>query len=93
MEKMKKHTNIVQSEAEKKEQIRKRIYLVLPVISVVLLILFWFAASSAENSNFPSPGAIWSRYLLLMEKPIKKLNLYQHIWARDRLPSSTIVKK
>lgn len=81
MEKMTKHKNVVQSEAERKEQMWKRVYLVLPVISVVLLILFWFAASSAQNSNFPSPGEIWDRYLLLMKKPIKKLNLYQHTWA------------
>lgn len=78
---MTKNKNIVQSKAERKELLWKRIYMLLPIISVSMLILFWFGASEAQNSNFPSPGDIWERYLLLMRKPIKKLNIYQHIWA------------
>lgn len=38
-------------------------------------------AAGAENSTFPSPVDIWNRFLLLMEKPIKQLNLFGHIWA------------
>lgn len=52
-----------------------------PVVSVLLLILLWFLAAGAENSTFPSPVDIWNRFLLLMEKPIKQLNLFGHIWA------------
>lgn len=72
---------VVMSEAERKEKLRNQIYAVLPVISVLLLIILWFVASSAENSTFPSPLAIWERFLLLMEKPIKDLNLFGHIGA------------
>ena len=72
---------VVMSDAERRERLRNRIYAVFPVVSVLLLILLWFLAAGAENSTFPSPGAIWNRFLLLMEKPIKQLNLFGHIWA------------
>ena len=72
---------IVMSDAERRERLRNRIYAVFPVISVLLLILLWFLAAGAENSTFPSPVDIWNRFLLLMEKPIKQLNLFGHIWA------------
>lgn len=72
---------VVMSDAERRERLRNRIYAVFPVISVLLLILLWFLAAGAENSTFPSPVDIWNRFLLLMEKPIKQLNLFGHIWA------------
>ena len=72
---------IVMSDAERRERLRNRIYAVFPVVSVLLLILLWFLAAGAENSTFPSPVDIWNRFLLLMEKPIKQLNLFGHIWA------------
>lgn len=73
--------NIVMSEAERKELRIKRIYSVLPVLSILLLIILWFAASNSEGSTFPSPTAVWERFVLLMNKPIKKLNFFQHIGA------------
>lgn len=73
--------NIVMSEAERKELLRKRIYAVFPFISIALLILLWFLAAGSEGSTFPSPTAVWERLILLMQKPIKKLNFFQHIWA------------
>ena len=66
---------VVMSDAERRERLRNRIYAVFPVVSVLLLILLWFLAAGAENSTFPSPVDIWNRFLLLMEKPIKQLNL------------------
>ena len=72
---------VVMSDAERRERLRNRIYAVFPVVSVLLLILLWFLAAGAENSTFPSPVDIWNRFLLLMEKPIKQLNLFGHIWA------------
>lgn len=73
--------NIVMSEAERKERLRKQIYTVLPVVSLILLIILWFVAAGSEGSTFPSPTAVWDRFLLLMRKPIKSLNFFQHIWA------------
>ena len=72
---------VVMSDAERRERLRNRIYAVFPVVSVLLLILLWLLAAGAENSTFPSPVDIWNRFLLLMEKPIKQLNLFGHIWA------------
>lgn len=76
--------HIILSEAERKEQVRNRIYAILPILSVSLLIALWFAASSAEGSNFPSPVDIGQRYIKFMEKPIKGLSLLGHIWASLR---------
>ena len=74
---------VVMSDAERRERLRNRIYAVFPVVSVLLLILLWFLAAGAENSTFPSPVDIWNRFLLLMEKPIKQLNLFGHmVWHR-----------
>ena len=78
---MKQNSVVVMSEAERREKLRNRIYSIFPVISILLLILLWFVAAGAENSTFPSPMDIWNRFLLLMEKPIKDLNLFGHIWA------------
>lgn len=72
---------VVMSDASAVRDSRNRIYAVFPVVSVLLLILLWFLAAGAENSTFPSPVDIWNRFLLLMEKPIKQLNLFGHIWA------------
>lgn len=75
---------VMLSEAERREQVRNRIYAVLPVLSVTLLIVLWFVASGAEGSNFPSPVEIGERYIRFLEKPIKGLSLLGHIWASLR---------
>ena len=69
------------SEYEKKEILRNRIYRVLPVIAIIMLFGLWVAASSKPGSQFPSPAAVWDRYLKLLDCPIKKLGLFGHIWA------------
>lgn len=70
------------SEAEKREQTRKRVYMILPFISLALLLLLWLHVSgSGPNSNFPSPGATWERFLQIMRRPIKGLNIFGHTWA------------
>jgi len=81
---MKTNKTIVQSEAERKENLRNRIYAVLPVISVALLFVVWFAASGTENSSFPSPVDVVERYIKFLHKPIKNLSLMGHIWASLR---------
>lgn len=78
---MKKVNNAVMSEAERKDRLRSRIYFFLPFLSIALLLVLWFVASGAENSNFPSPNAVWERFILLLNKPIKKLDFFGHIWA------------
>ena len=82
--KKKEKEEIVLSEFERKEIFRNRVYKVLPVIAIILLILLWVAASSNPMSKFPSPGAVWERYLKLLDRPIKNLGLLGHIWASLR---------
>ncbi len=76
--------SIVISEAERKEKLRDRVYAVLPVLSLLILVALWFAASSAQGSSFPSPVDIVNRYLKFLEKPIKGLGLMGHIMASLR---------
>ena len=58
-----------------------RLYRVLPFISIGLLLLLWIVASRGADSQFPGPAAILERYQQLMERPIKGLNIYGHVWA------------
>lgn len=68
------------SAAEKKEMLLKRVYIGLPVVSVLLLILLWLSASGS-GTEFPSPQAVVERYFRIMERPIKGLNIYGHVLA------------
>lgn len=82
MEEMKKEKEeLFLSEYERKEILRGRIYRVLPVVAILLLIGLWMLASSGENTQFPSPGAVWARYMKMVERPIRDLGLFGHIWA------------
>lgn len=62
-----------------KDKIVNIVYLILPVLSISLLILLWVAASGGDNSMFPSPKATLDRLVVLSQKPIMKLNLFQHV--------------
>ena len=68
------------SKAEQKERNLKWLYRILPFFSILLLIIAWIAVSG-EGSDFPSPWAVWTRFLKLLEKPIKKGSLLGHIGA------------
>jgi ABC-type nitrate/sulfonate/bicarbonate transport system permease component len=69
------------SAAERKALRLKRLYMILPAVSLALLVLAWIWASSGEDNQFPSPADIWDRFLLLMRKPIKGHNIFGHVWA------------
>jgi ABC-type nitrate/sulfonate/bicarbonate transport system permease component len=69
------------SAAEKKALRLKQLYTILPIVSVTLLIVLWMSVARGEAAEFPSPQATWQRFLLLMEKPIKGLNIFGHTWA------------
>lgn len=71
------------SEHERKDYKRQRLYRFLPVPALILVVLVWLFLSS-KNPNFPSPAAVWARYLLIMEKPVKDLNIYGHVLASLR---------
>ncbi|HHV10106.1 MAG TPA: ABC transporter permease [Clostridiales bacterium] len=75
---MKKRT-VKLSVAEQKQHNLEIIYKLLPILSFLILIGVWLLAASVENARFPSPTAVWERYLLLCEKPIKKIGLLGHV--------------
>ena len=68
------------SAAEIREHRLNILYKVLPIISILLLIGLWLFASSL-SSGFPSPGDVWERTVRLFTKPVKKMNLFGHIFA------------
>ncbi len=72
---------IYMSAAEKKALMMQRLYAVLPILAVVLLILLWISVAGSDEGQFPSPAATWDRFVLLMQKPIKNLNVFGHVWA------------
>lgn len=74
-------TAVVMSKYEIKEQRMKKLYTILPVLSVLLLIALWFVASGGSNAAFPSPAETWERFQKLLDKPIKNLSLMGHIFV------------
>lgn len=75
---MKNTKNVYLSAAEIREKRLNVLYKILPVLSVLLLIGLWLAASSGDT-GFPSPAEVWERTVRLFTKPIKKLNLIGHL--------------
>lgn len=70
---------IIMSPAERRAARLKRLYTVLPILSLSLLVAGWVLASSSPETQFPSPIAIWERYLRLSENPIRNLDLFGHV--------------
>ena len=71
------------SDHEIKEYKRNRLYKFLPIPAIALVIVLWILAS-LKNPMFPSPKAVWLRYLQIMDDPIKGLNIYGHVLASLR---------
>lgn len=70
---------VVMSATEKRELSLKRMYRVLPVVSLSLLILLWM--SVARSSDFPSPMDTWDRLMLMSREPIRNMSIFGHIGA------------
>ena len=79
-----KNINIVLSEAEKRERTWNRLYMVLPFLSIITLVALWFLVSRDGSTAFPTPAQTWARFLRLLERPIMRLSLWQHIFASLR---------
>lgn len=54
---------------------------IMPFISICSLLLIWSAVSKSNPQSLPSFVDIWDRFILLLQKPIKSLSLWGHIWA------------
>ena len=76
-----KSTTVILSPMELRAKRMKILYWTLPVLSLSLLLFIWVAAARGEDSQFPSPFAIWERFVLLTRNPIKDLGLFGHVWA------------
>ncbi|KHK01717.1 ABC transporter permease [Desulfovibrio sp. TomC] len=74
-------TPVIMSKMERHELRWQRIRMVLPFVSVALLLALWVFVSHGEHARFPSPTATWDRFVLIMEHPIKGLNIFGHVWA------------
>lgn len=57
------------SEQERKAYNLKKLYNILPIVSIGLLIYLW--TTVAKSSDFPSPKDVYDRLMLLFERPIK----------------------
>ena len=77
----KKSAGVTLSKSEQQERVRRTVYKILPVISILLLLTLWVVASGNDSTSFPSPMAVYDRFWKFMEKPIQKLSLWQHILA------------
>lgn len=64
---------------EKNSLQRKLFYGFLSVLSVVLLILGWRMLSQSMPYLFPSPAKVWTRFVLLLKKPVGRFPLQVHI--------------
>jgi ABC-type nitrate/sulfonate/bicarbonate transport system permease component len=77
---MSKNNDVMLSAAEKKEQHLQKLYLVLPVLSLALLFLVWYLFSRGDGrADFPSPLAVWNRFLLIMERPVRGFTIFGHV--------------
>ena len=72
------NNNLHLSAAEIREKRLSIVYKILPVISILLLIALWLAASSGSG-NFPTPMEVWERTVRLFTHPVKKKNLIIHV--------------
>lgn len=76
---MSKDKTAIMSATERKAYYLSRLYMILPIISILLLILLWTTA--AGSSDFPSPRETWDRLMQLFQQPIKGLNIFGHVGA------------
>ena len=80
------------SAAEIRELRLKKLYMLLPVLSVLLLFFLWYFVSRKEGTDsFPSPLAVWNRFLLIMQRPIKNYTIFGHVLQSLRRIFITLV--
>lgn len=69
---------VVMSDAERKAVLRKRLYLILPFLSIGSFIAMWFIMSAKPGSLLPSPADVWARYLKFRAKGVLGMSLLTH---------------
>lgn len=58
---------------------RRFLYKMIPVFSLLLLFLGWLYISSVRPELFPTPTATWERLVRLIVKPLARIPLWKHI--------------
>ena len=54
---------------------------VLPVMSLLIFLICWLYLAAPETSRVPSPIDVWNRFLIVLEIPISRVPLINHILA------------
>lgn len=58
---------------------KKIFYAFLSALSIALLLAGWMLIARLRPYLFPSPSAVWQRFLLILKKPAGRYPLYVHI--------------
>jgi len=59
----------------------KKIYYILPFLSIGMLIILWVVISNKNSFLLPTPEMVWARLVKLFEHPVKKTSLLGHSLA------------
>ena len=57
---------------------------VLPILSLLIFFLCWLYLAAPETSRVPSPIDVWNRFLIVLEIPVSRVPLINHILASIR---------
>jgi len=64
-----------------KQRTKNRLYLLLPILSVLTLLAVFTLLSSQEGTLIPTPIEIWKRFWDMMTIQISKATLPVHVWV------------
>ena len=53
----------------------------LPILSLLMFFFCWLYLAAPETSRVPSPIDVWNRFLIVLEIPISRVPLTDHILA------------
>lgn len=57
---------------------------VLPILSLLIFLICWLYLAAPETSRVPSPIDVWNRFLIVLEIPVSRVPLINHILASIR---------
>ncbi len=59
----------------------KTLYKVLPILAILLILVGWIAFSSFGNDLFPTPIAVFERFISTFTDPIGQTSFFGHVFA------------
>ena len=66
--------------SKKKRLLRGILHWGLPILAVACILCAWVIFSHNNPELFPTPVAVWERFIRTFTKPISKINLLGHAW-------------